>query len=144
MVSRRDGFVPEVRAQDDLYRHVNAAWLSENPDVEVPRVRALGRFREALADEALHKTRDVMAEDVGGKSNAWLQSGMNAATQDSIAALAPILAHVDALAAASVRPDHTASALDTRREEISRTRRNGRDVVFGSRVACGRAEPPDV
>ena len=72
------------------------------PDVEVPRVRALGVF-EALADEALHKTRDVMAEDVGGKSNAWLQSGMNAATQDSIAALAPILAHVDALAAASVR-----------------------------------------
>jgi len=115
MVSRRDGFVPEVRAQDDLYRHVNAAWLSENPMSKYPAYGRWGVF-EALADEALHKTRDVMAEDVGGKSNAWLQSGMNAATQDSIAALAPILAHVDALAAASVRPDHTASALDTRRE----------------------------
>ena len=107
---------------------------------------AYGRWGvfEALADEALHKTRDVMAEDVGGKSNAWLQSGMNAATQDSIAALAPILAHVDALAAASVRPDHTASALDTRREGdlgLAET------VVMSTSVLASRArptEPPDV
>ena len=131
MVSGRDGVPPEIRAQDDLYRHVNAAWLSDNPMSKYPAYGRWGVF-ESLADEALHKTRDVMAEDVGGKANAWLQSGLNAATQDSAAALAPILAHADALAAASVRPDDTASAPVTRRE-ISRTRPIGRVVTSGGR-----------
>lgn len=143
MVSGRDGVPPEIRAQDDLYRHVNAAWLSDNPMSKYPAYGRWGVF-ESLADEALHKTRDVMAEDVGGKANAWLQSGLNAATQDSAAALAPILAHADALAAASVRPEDTAArpSPDARSLGRARSAALSRQVAVASRAYP--TAPPDV
>lgn len=89
-----------ARAQDDLYAHVNAAWLQANP--VPPEYGRWGVF-EALADDALHQTRQVL-EDAGpaDKAGAWLVSGLNAAAQDSAAALAPVLALANALAAASV------------------------------------------
>ena len=96
----RDGEAAVCRAQDDLYAHVNGAWLKENPIP--PEYSRWGTF-EALADAALVKTKKVL-EDAGpqDKAGAWLVSGLNAGTQDSAVALAPTLALVDALAAASV------------------------------------------
>lgn len=89
-----------LRAQDDLYVHVNAAWLKSNPIP--PEYSRWGTF-EALADAALTKTKTVL-EDAGpkDKAGAWLVSGLNAGTQDSAVALAPTLALADALADASV------------------------------------------
>jgi putative endopeptidase len=77
------------RPQDDLYRHVNAHWLAENPMSKFPAYGRWGVF-EALADEALAKTRSSMEAD-DGKANAWFESGMRANEQDSHAALAPTL-----------------------------------------------------
>ena len=77
------------RPQDDLYRHVNAHWLAENPMSKFPAYGRWGVF-EALADEALSKTRSSMEAD-DGKANAWFESGMRANEQDSHAALAPTL-----------------------------------------------------
>lgn len=90
-----------MRAQDDLYAHVNAAWLKENPIP--PEYGRWGTF-EALADASLKQTKQVL-EDAGpkDKAGAWLISGLNAGEQDSAAALAPTIALANALAAASVR-----------------------------------------
>ena len=86
------------RAQDDLYRHVNASWLAANP--VPPEYGRWGTF-EALNDAALEHARLTMEADVGGKAGAWLASGMNAASQDALAALAPTLAIARRLADAS-------------------------------------------
>jgi len=91
------------RAQDDLYRHVNARWLAENPMSKFPAYGRWGVF-ESLADEALAKTRAAMEIDEG-KANAWFTSGMNAGAQDSKAALAPTLAICEDLATAVANAD---------------------------------------
>ena len=98
----RDGGNPAApRAQDDLYRHVNAAWLAANPIP--PEYGRWGTF-EVLADASLKQTKAVLEEcGSGDKAGAWLASGLDAGSQDSGAALAPVLALADALAAASVR-----------------------------------------
>ena len=65
------------RAQDDLYRHVNAQWLSENPMGKYPAYGRWGVF-ESLADEALTKSKAAMEGDTDGKCGAWFESGMAA------------------------------------------------------------------
>ena len=85
----------------DLYRHVNAEWLAANP---VPAEYGRWGTFEILNDDALIKTRTLM-EELGpeDKAGAWMVSGMNAASQDSHAALAPTLAIAKQLSEASVR-----------------------------------------
>jgi hypothetical protein len=93
-----------ARAQDDLYQHVNAAWLKANP--VPPAYGRWGTF-EKLNDDSLVQTKEVL-ESAGpaDKAGAWLASGLNAGGQDAAAALAPTLALAEALAAASVGRSH--------------------------------------
>ena len=112
MGSGSEGNPALPRAQDDLYRHVNAEWLAANP---VPAEYGRWGTFEILNDDALIKTRTLM-EELGpeDKAGAWMVSGMNAASQDSRAALAPTLAIAKQLSEASVRnrsPDRVPNPL---------------------------------
>ena len=58
------GSDPAVRPQDDLFRHVNGAWLATH---EIPADRARdGSFR-ALHDEAEEHVRDIIQDCATGE-----------------------------------------------------------------------------
>ena len=113
------------RAQDDLYRHVNAQWLSENPMGKYPAYGRWGVF-ESLADEALTKSKAAMEGDTDGKCRAWFESGMAANEQDSTAALAPTLAICDALSKAVESRDAKGVACN-----VAKLHQIGVSILFG-------------
>ena len=93
-----------------------------------------------------------MEADVGGKAGAWLASGMNAASQDALAALAPTLAIARRLADASgpdgdlgrARPRRSPSSTPRARRALlpSATPRTRRTRVEHRGHRAGRRRPP--
>ena len=66
MGSGSEGNPAPPRAQDDLYRHVNAEWLAANP---VPAEYGRWGTFEILNDDALIKTRTLL-EELGPEDKA--------------------------------------------------------------------------
>ena len=99
-----DGFDRSVRPQDDLYRHVNGAWLSRTgiPD-DKPSVGAFIELRdqaEAAVRELITRARAGDPEAVESKIANLYASFMDEERIEALGAspLAPDLAEVDAVA----------------------------------------------
>ncbi|MFV0406273.1 MAG: M13 family metallopeptidase [Propioniciclava sp.] len=96
-------FDPQIRPQDDLFRHVHGPWLRETP---IPADKPLiGAFRN-LADEAEAAVRDIItsmetaAEDLDAAKIAALYASFMAADRAEAlgaAPIAPLLEQVDAV-----------------------------------------------
>ncbi len=100
------GFDPAVRAQDDLYEHVNGGWLARNP---IPADKARYGVFIKLRDETLAQLHDIV-EDLGRDPDAakdadarkirdLYASFMDEGRLDNLglAPLAPELARIDAI-----------------------------------------------
>ena len=106
-------FDPEVRVQDDLYRHVNGRWLR---DAEIPADKPLTGAFVKLRDQAEEAVRDIITTLDGGdpgsddaKITDLYASFMDidAVEAAGAAPLAPFFAEVDAVA----EPDELAGLL---------------------------------
>ncbi|GAA4985568.1 M13 family metallopeptidase [Kineococcus glutinatus] len=86
---------PGVRPQDDLYRHVNGAWLAS---ATIPDDRALDGAFVRLRDESEAQVREIVEEAASGAD------GEARAIGDLYASFMDVEA-VDALGAAPLRPD---------------------------------------
>ena len=100
----RDDLDPSIRPQDDLYRHVNAAWLARTP---IPADKARYGSFMVLAEEAEKAVRDIIIEAQAAepgtlerKVGDLYASFMDEERIEALGAapLAPHLAAVDAIA----------------------------------------------
>ena len=96
-------FDPDVRVQDDLYRHVNGRWLR---DAEIPADKPLTGAFVRLRDQAEEAVRDIITTLDGGDPGsdeakiADLYAsfmGTDAVESAGTAPLAPFFAEVDAV-----------------------------------------------
>jgi putative endopeptidase len=98
-------FDQTVRAQDDLYRHVNGSWLKTT---EIPADKSnYGSFTK-LADDAQAQLKDIIEASAAGKNAAgseeqkvgdFYNSYMNEAKREELGLkpIEPMLAEIDAL-----------------------------------------------
>lgn len=100
----REDLDPSIRPQDDLYRHVNAAWLARTP---IPADKARYGSFMVLAEEAEKAVRDIIVEAQAAepgtlerKVGDLYASFMDEERIEALGAapLAPHLAAVDAIA----------------------------------------------
>ena len=93
-------FDPDVRIQDDLFRHVNGTWLNTT---EIPADKPLtGAFME-LRDQAEAAVRDIITTLEGGEPGS---------DEARIADLYASFMDEDAVERAGVKPDRAAASRD--------------------------------
>ncbi|MDQ4491428.1 M13-type metalloendopeptidase [Sinomonas sp. ASV486] len=137
----RQYFDEKVRAQDDLYRHVNGGWLSST---EIPSDRALVGTMVQLRDEAEANVRALIeelatAEHPDGsdesKIGAYYRSFMDADAVERLGAapLQPLLAEIHGV-------DDVASLVAT----SGRLGRGGTEGLFGYYAAPDAGNPERV
>jgi putative endopeptidase len=103
----KNNFDPEVRAQDDLFRHVNGKWIK---DARIPADRPADGAFFGLRDRSESQVRAIVEEAAKSKGSAEVRkvSDLFAAFMDEGRAeklgLEPVRPELDAVAAVTDRP----------------------------------------
>ncbi len=104
---------PSVRPQDDLYRHVNGAWLDS---YEIPADRARDGFFRMLFDEAEEHVKDII-QHAGERAEADPEAA-EAAKIAAVYASFMDTERINALGVSAIKPDLDVLNRVTSREEL--------------------------
>ncbi|GGF47673.1 putative zinc metalloprotease [Marmoricola endophyticus] len=135
----REGMDPSIRPQDDLFGHVNGAWLAT---VEIPSDRSSWGPFVSLADEAEQKVRQIVEDCASGDGARVTDGGISAVDARKVGDLFASFMdtdRVEALGAEPVRPllesiDRVAS-VDGLAAYLGAFERRGLGGLFGSYVS---------